>query len=463
MAKVNFRDCPWIRIEADGKVKILRQDLYTYLKENLHLKISGNGNMYLYDSGCYRLISNNELKALIKEYLPVQFRNNKDWEAVWREFTTDFPDIKEEDFNCDEKHIVFKNGVLDISQKETNTLENHSPKYLYTRKIPCNYTPGLTLDDAPVFKTYLDTLCGDDEQAKIFLLEFIGAIISNVKGWRFKKLLLLVGEGNTGKTQLREFVVNLLGKCNCISMDMAKLNERFASALLWRKRLAGSGDMGFVTIDEVNTLKNLTGGDNLFAEFKGKDGFSFVYDGLLWFNTNKLPYFRGDRGKHVYERFMIVRCPNIIPKEKRDPQLLDKLLNEKEAIVSVAIEYLKQAIERGYQFTESEFMTCERDDYEIENNSLLCFVSECCQIGNGYTRRSEFNKIYVQWCRINAVQPERSREIGNLLWKTYQLEASKRNGLYVYPLAIKDEELEELEEVLRQTGQNYRFSRSAKY
>ncbi len=90
---------------------------------------------------------------------------------------------------------------------------------------------------------------------KIFLLEFIGAIISNVKGWRFKKLLLLVGEGNTGKTQLREFVVNLLGKCNCISMDMAKLNERFASALLWRKRLAGSGDMGFVTIDEVNTLK----------------------------------------------------------------------------------------------------------------------------------------------------------------------------------------------------------------
>ena len=145
---------------------------------------------------------------------------------------------------------------------------------------------------------------------------------------------------------------------------------------------------------------------------KEKMDFRLCMTGSCGLTQNKLPYFRGDRGKHVYERFMIVRCPNIIPKEKRDPQLLDKLLNEKEAIVSVAIEYLKQAIERGYQFTESEFMTCERDDYEIENNSLLCFVSECCQIGNGYTRRSEFNKIYVQWCRINAVQPERSREIG---------------------------------------------------
>ena len=68
MKKFSLENSPWIRIEADGKVKILRQELYTYLKENLHLKISGNGNMYLYDSGCYRLISNNELKALIKEY-----------------------------------------------------------------------------------------------------------------------------------------------------------------------------------------------------------------------------------------------------------------------------------------------------------------------------------------------------------------------------------------------------------
>lgn len=463
MEEMNFENCPWIRKEVDGRVKILRQELYTYLKENVYLKLSDTGNLYLYDAGCYRLISNNELKALIKEHLPVMFRNNKDWEAVWKEFITDFPDVKEEDFNNDESHVVFNNGVLDINATGSEAIQPHSPRFLYTRRIPCNYIPGLTLDDAPVSKGYLDELCGEDEAAKTFLMEFIGATITNIKGWRFKKLLLLVGEGNTGKTQLREFVVNLLGKDNCISMDMAKLNERFATALLWRKRLAGSGDMGFVTIDEVNTIKNLTGGDNLFAEFKGKDGFSFVYDGLLWFNTNKLPYFRGDRGKHVYDRFMIVRCPNIIPKERRDPELLDKLLKEKEAIVSVAIEYVKRAIARGYQFTESEFMTCERDSYEIENNSLFCFLKECCQVGDGYTRRSEFNKAYIQWCRLNSVQAERPREIGNLLWKTFQLEASKRNGFYVYNLTIKDEELEELETALRQLGQDYRFSRSQKH
>lgn len=110
MAKVNFKDCPWIRIEADGKVKILRQKLYTYLKENLHLKISGNGNMYLYDSGCYRLISNNELKALIKEYLPVQFRNNKDWEAVWRDLLLIFQTSKKRILTV-MKNILFSRTV----------------------------------------------------------------------------------------------------------------------------------------------------------------------------------------------------------------------------------------------------------------------------------------------------------------------------------------------------------------
>ena len=47
----------------------------------------------------------------------------------------------------------------------------------------------------------------------------------------------------------------------------------------------------------------------------------------------------GDKGKHVYDRFLIVSCDNVIPPEERDPELLEKLLAEKEIIVSVAIKY----------------------------------------------------------------------------------------------------------------------------
>ncbi|MFQ9802377.1 MAG: hypothetical protein ACLR23_29660 [Clostridia bacterium] len=100
-----------------------------------------------------------------------------------KKFATDFPDVEETDFNSNENIVPFQNGIL--------------------------------------------------------LLEYIGAILSNVKGWRFKKLLILVGAGNTGKTQLRELTMNLLGRENCISIDMKKINERFGACTVISKATCG--------------------------------------------------------------------------------------------------------------------------------------------------------------------------------------------------------------------------------
>ena len=40
----------------------------------------------------------------------------------------------------------------------------------------------------------MDTLTNGDEMVKQLLMEFIGVCISNVKGWRMKKALFLVGQ-----------------------------------------------------------------------------------------------------------------------------------------------------------------------------------------------------------------------------------------------------------------------------
>ena len=81
-------------------------------------------------------------------------------------------------------------------------------------------------------------------------------------------------------------------------------------------------------------------------------------------------------GQHVYSRFLIVSCDNVIPPEERDPELLEKLLEEKEIIVSVAIKHLQKAIARGYKFTEGERTIKNREDYMIKNNSLALFLQE---------------------------------------------------------------------------------------
>ena len=454
---MDIKNYSWIYRDFNGQIRIDRQKLYCHMKEHLKLKITEAGNIYLLNDNIYKRLSEREFKALIKEYLPVEYRNNKDWESVWKEFSTDFPDVKETDFNSNENLVPFQNGILELDSGE---LRGFDEKDLITRKIECDYIPNRTLDNAPIFSSYLHKLCNNNQDEMNFLLEYMGAILSNVKGWRFKKLLILVGVGNTGKTQLRELTMNLLGRNNCVSIDMKKINERFGAAQLYQKRLAGSGDMSTVDVSDMAVTKNLTGGDSLFAEYKGKDGFSFRYDGLLWFNANALPHFRGDRGEHVYSRFVIINCNNVIPAEERDPRLLDKLMAEKDVIASIAIDCLKKAVERGYKFSENEEMSLARRKYAIENNSLLTFVNDCCECYTfeHKTKRSEFNRVYKLWCDTNRVLPERDREIGNQLKEFFEIEVQKNNGHYYYPITIHDEVRKEYDST------NYALSRmGAKY
>ena len=75
--------------------------------------------------------------------------------------------------------------------------EQRKPQSLVVR------LPGLWL--------YFYSITNGDEMVKQLLMEFIGVCISNVKGWRMKKALFLVGQGDTGKSQLKSLVERLLG------------------------------------------------------------------------------------------------------------------------------------------------------------------------------------------------------------------------------------------------------------
>lgn len=403
--------------------------LYLHLMNLYHFLVDVNNNIYMYDETHYRKLKMNELHSLVKEFFPIAKRNKIMREAVIDELMTNFTGVKEEDFNSDENIIVFQNGVLNIS---TGELMPHDPKYLVSRIVDAPY-----LEDgysAPRFWQFLDDLLPEDGPTKTFLLQFIGAILSNVKGWRYKKMLLLVGAGNTGKSKLRELVTTILGNEYCMSMDLKKLNERFSTSAIYGKRLVGSGDMSYMRVDEMAIAKEITGGDMIFAEYKGKDAFTFRYDGLVWANANRLPFFGGDKGKHVYERFAIIQCNNVIPEEKRDPNLLDKLYEEKDAIVNIAIRNFMDTVKQGYRFTESEDMQINRDLYIMENCSLFSFIQERCELGakDIKTLRSCFNAAYAEWCKENNLTAERQKDIGKLLQDQYGITAKKTGGMYYY-------------------------------
>lgn len=439
-ANLPLEQLPWVKVADNGKqyiwtpplVELIRSPEYEHRIITIARDNAQTLGFCVYDGTRYRILTENQVKAILKKYMPMALRQPQHWEKVLKELLTEMPDIFEASLNSDENLSCFQNGVHRL---DTDEVLPHSPEYLLTNQIPCNYIPGLPWSEAPHFKGFLDMLTDGDPDNETLILEYIGAILSNVPGYRFKKLLILYGPGDTGKSVLREFVISLLGKENVQAIDLKRLSGRFGAARLYGKRLAGSGDMSSASIAELDVLKQLTGGDDLYAEDKGKDGFTFKYSGYLWFNSNRLPQFGGDHGAHVYERMMILPCPNIVPPEKRDANLLDKLLAEKEVVVSQAMAHLREAVARGYRFTEGDSVKQSREEYQQQNSSLAKFLNDFCVLNAGKVQRAEFHKIYTRWCKDNQYFVEKTSDVTATL-KSLGIEAQKSHGIYYYPIEV---------------------------
>ena len=401
----------FIKFDEKGAPYVFPPLLAKWTREQLHyILVRDNGRqallIYVYDDGYYRLYAPDMLKGVMKGYIAEYDEELVSMGKVaeaYNQVITDLNYVSQDDLNTNEDLINFSNGLLRITESNT-TLVPHSPDILSTIQIPCSWTGGET--PTPVFDRYMHTLTNGDKAIEQLLLEFIGVCISNVKGWRMKKALFLVGDGDTGKSQLKSLVERLLGKGNFIGIDLREIESRFGTGAIYNTRLAGSSDMSFLAVVEMKIFKKTVGGDSLFAEFKGQQAFEFTYNGLLWFCMNRLPKFGGDDGKWVYDRIMVVRCPNVIPKDKQDKTLLDKMYAERDGIVFKAVKAIQTVITNGYRFSEPDSVSLAREKYMAENNTVISFFEECmCEWPDGKINKhcttGRIFKVYQGWCREN--------------------------------------------------------------
>lgn len=383
--------------------------LAQYVREHLQYifvqdHAMSSARCYVYQDGAYRLMSKVMVQGVIKQFI-IDYNEHlvktRTLNEVYDLLLTDNLFVSEEELNADEDIINFQNGLLRLSDM---TLMPHSPEVLSTIQLPCNWPtePVAT----PVYDRYMNMLTGGDEGYAKLLEEFSGVCLSNIKGWRMKKALFMYGPGDTGKSILKSLVEHMVGKGNFIGIDLAEIEARFGTGSIYGKRLAGSSDMSFLTVAELKTFKKCTGGDSLFAEFKGQNSFEYTFGGLLWFCMNRLPRFGGDDGQWVYDRIMQVPCTNVIPPERQDKHLLDKLLSEQEGIVYRMVMALRNVIENGYRYTEPEAVRMDRRRYQETNSTVLTFFEDCMMPMSElekprYCTVMKVHSAYQGWCRDN--------------------------------------------------------------
>lgn len=422
---------PWIQItERKGgsqKQSVNPGLLKACISEHLSYK-TVDGSYYWYCNGYYKHMDKNAVKAKISAYIPDTLTNDNLLNNVYNLMLADSDHMaNEKGFNTNEKYINFKNGLYNI---DTKALEPHNADILYTRQVNTEYIEGSTITEYHTFTKFIRDLCksadgGIDWQAYKALQEVAGLAISNIYGHKTKKAVFLYSPvGNTGKSQFLGLLGHLIGQENITSIPLQNMNEdkgRFAFANAGLVRLIMNGDQSKADIKDSSIFKSVTGGDVIKVEAKGKDIKALVFKGLVIIACNDLPYIADDKGEHIYRRMYIVPCTHTIEEKERDPNILDKMIQELPAIVNWAIEGLHRLKANNYNFTEIAAGNQYIEDYRKNSDTVFGFLSD-----EGYTITKDPNdKIskkrlleqYNQYCIREERQSVSKRQFGERLEK----------------------------------------------
>ncbi|MCR4813280.1 MAG: DUF5906 domain-containing protein [Lachnospiraceae bacterium] len=405
---------PWVNVDSKGNAKINAGLLADTIIKHLVYKIMRNPEddrdvfLRYNGSGLYELTNKSGVKATIKKFIPSCYVSDTLLNNIYGLITADSNHV------CDYNSFNEKHNLINLIDGYYNTdtweMEKHNADILSTIQYPIRFNPDwLNRWNKSVTKRYFDDLCTDAEglidNSKLQVLqEFVGLLLSNIPIWKVKKCLVLWSLlGDTGKSVLISLLSSFCGvdKVKAINLSELRPDNRFVLGNLFRCRLITCGDESNTNITDSSIFKRLTGGDTVPVESKGKNAFSFVFNGGIIIACNGLPCFTDDKGGHLFERLLIVPLVNTIPEEKRDRDLLEKLLQERDLLFGWSMEGLKRLKQNNYSFTVCDAVNQTRDDYRKAMDNVYRYVCEGYVITHEYKdiiSKQEFEDNYFKWC-----------------------------------------------------------------
>lgn len=352
-----------------------------YLKVNHHV-IKLNGTLHIYKNGIYNQCYS-ELEKVMISVIPNLTKTRRKEVLSYLELIAN--ELKESDSNL----IAFKNGIYDIT---TNELMDFNPEIVLTNMIPHNYNPGA--ESELVDDTLMKLACNDEEIFSL-LCECVGYCF--LRKNELGKSFLLNGSGANGKSTFIDMIKTVLGDVNISSLDLSDLGDRFKTSEIYSKLANLGDDIGEEFIANLSVFKKLVTGDRITVERKGQDPFQFNNYAKLIFSANTIPRMRDKTGA-IQRRLIII--PFNAKFTKDDPgykPFIKYELRQQESIerlIVLAIEGLKRVLENN-AFSNSSKVNEALKEYEIENNSIINFVSDI-GLDNILNERNEV--IYSKYC-----------------------------------------------------------------
>ncbi|MBL1223718.1 DNA primase [Enterococcus sp. BWR-S5] len=309
--------------------------------------------------------------------------------------------------------VVFKNGTYNIL---TGQMKSNDPNDYILNAF--NYDLDMSGQPTPHTDALFNGLVGD---STLFLKQFIGYMFYRSHA-PAQEMLFLKGNGGEGKSTFINYVNNhILGGDNYSAVTPQDLaNDRFQVVELLGKAANISADIKADYIEDSSIIKRLTGGDPVYAQYKGIQGFKMLNYAKMLYSANKLPKFK-DQTDGFADRLAVVPFINGNQRVKGATFWKNHDMGKVEAetsafVYSCIVEFTKIFDGKKAQFTKTKNMEKEKSKWLLDNNHIAEFILEATEIN---------------------IEDKRG-EIASVVHKEYTA-FSKQNGYYVKsPQALRD-------------------------
>ena len=294
---------------------------------------------------------------------------------------------------------------------------------------------------------WLDALntifCGDSA-----LISYVQQIVGMAAVGRvyLESLIIAYGEGRNGKSTFWNTIARVLGTYSGnMSADTltvgCKRNVKPELAEAKGKRLIIASELEEGMRLNTSVVKQMCSTDEIFAEKKYKDPFSFAPSHTLVLYTNHLPKV-GANDPGTWRRLVVIPFNARIEGAGDVKNYADFLVSEAApAVMAWIIEGTGMVISRDFHIPCPACVENAIKSYREDNDWLGHFLNDCCEVDAACREKSgRLYQDYRSYCARTGEYARSTVDFYNALESAGFSRRKARGGIIVYGLRIREED-----------------------
>lgn len=400
--------------ESKPKAQAVAQELTTRQLEEAETEIK-KATDEMMKNGAWELLASMGSKKAAMAFSSEQARSFQKYEnaTTYRNYAIKRRDSKYITAALKEAHPMVE---IDQRQLDADEFLLNTPSATYDLRIglpsahehtPADFiTKQTTVDPSgdgmDIWQDALETFfCGDNE-----LIDYVQEIagLSAIGKVCVEGLIIAYGEGRNGKSTFWNTLSRVLGTYSGnMSADTltvgCKRNVKPELAEAKGKRIIIAAELEEGMRLNTSNVKQLCSTDEIYAEKKYKDPFSFVPSHTLVLYTNHLPKV-GAIDAGTWRRLIVIPFNAKIEGSSDIKNYADYLFNKAgSAILKWIMTGAKRVIEKDYHIVKPAVVEAAIQKYKDNNDWLSQFLDECCEVGSGLIAKSgEVYNAYRSYC-----------------------------------------------------------------